>query len=321
MTLLYTTNFTVSVDGSTPIRYLFTREQVAIHNFVAYDLQSLQFGAHNLDLMLLDSNDNSDHNSNFLFDYASVNESDPSVGGTSSPSATASLVSAPAITAKNAGAIAGGIIGGVAALACLYCLVLFHRRQVRSVTLSDLPPGGNPLVSEPILPSPPGFVNPAGIQSALQLSQDRPWGTRALDVPQDAFADRPTTTTVQRPSTIAPMSRSSLAPRGPRKLPTPLPSPPDPIAAPSLLSPPASNPPPADGSVPMSSLTNDQLSLLHHLSASNAPGPVLTAVAQSMVLGSQNRSGLETADNAEPPPEYSTVMRSSTTNGNLFAGT
>ncbi len=76
MTFLYTTNFTVSIDGSTPIRFLFVQPSSISYNFTAYNQQSLQFGNHNLDLMLLDANETSDgaHNSNFLFDYADIND-------------------------------------------------------------------------------------------------------------------------------------------------------------------------------------------------------------------------------------------------------
>src|SRR6266550_9158420 len=93
MTFLYTTNFTVSIDGSTPIRFLFVQPSSISYNFTAYNQQSLQFGNHNLDLMLLDANETSDgaHNSNFLFDYADINDTGtPSTGATPSTSTTPS---------------------------------------------------------------------------------------------------------------------------------------------------------------------------------------------------------------------------------------
>jgi hypothetical protein len=85
MTFLYISNFTVSVDNSTPVQFLFYQlGPPASYNFSAYDKQFLQFGNHNLDLMQLDTNEtgDSDHNSNFLFDYAVINETMPFPGAT-----------------------------------------------------------------------------------------------------------------------------------------------------------------------------------------------------------------------------------------------
>src|ERR1700722_3536353 len=140
MTLLYTTNFTVSIDGSTPIRFLFIQPPSVLYNFTAYDQQSLQFGHHNLDLMLLDANETADsaHNSNFLFDYVIIND-------TMQPGATPTSVH-QSKKGVVAGAIAGGIVGGFTVLACLCYLVLFYRHRARS-DMPNLLPERNLLVT------------------------------------------------------------------------------------------------------------------------------------------------------------------------------
>ena len=97
MTFLYISNFTVSVDKSAPIHFLFYRTSAhALYNFTAYDNQFLQFGNHNLDLVQLDTNETLDsaNNSNFLFDYAVINETMPSV----TPGATATSLTPGATT-------------------------------------------------------------------------------------------------------------------------------------------------------------------------------------------------------------------------------
>jgi hypothetical protein len=147
MTLLYPTNFTVSIDGSTPTQSFFGEPPAAVYSFTAYDQQSLQFGPHNLDLMLLDYFGIQADNSNFLFDDAIINETNPFPGApTSSTSVLASTETSPSLGAPTSsptipasahhstkvGAIAGGVIGGIAALACLCCLVVFYRRQASS---------------------------------------------------------------------------------------------------------------------------------------------------------------------------------------------
>lgn len=319
MTFLYTTNFTVSIDASTPVQFLFTHPLRMVYNFSVYDIQLLQFGPHNLDLMFLDSNDNSDHNSNFLFDYASVNETVPPPGATTSlasavtslppytkPPSTTTSVSIPtskhskAATSANSGSIAGGVLAGLVVLACL---LLFYRRRAHSRALFGSPPERNISQTEATLPSAPRSRHPAGVRDTRQRSPDRPRTSRAVDIPQGTSTNGPTMTFVQRPPAIIPTSTSSLARHNPSSEQRALPS----------LPPSASIPPRADGSVATAALTTDQLNLLHRLSASNTPGPVLAAVAQSMVLGSQNGTGPEVADNVDPPPEYSAVRGTSST--------
>jgi hypothetical protein len=324
MTFEYISNFTVSIDNSTPIQFLFYRSGLpALYNFTAYDQQSLQFGNHNLDLKQLDTNETGDsaHNSNFLFDYAVINEMEPFPNATSSldaaattssasapnatfslaPGATTSSASAPQSKTEDAGAIAGGVIGGLIVLACLCYLVFFYRRRARSMVY-DSPPERNFLVEEAnIFPYMLHSFNPNALQD---ISTDGPVATTSL---------------MQHPSAVIPTSMPPLFPPKPPAFgepPFPGPSsggPPFPVpssadntsaALPSLLLPASLPQQHADGSVVATpTLSDNQLSLLHRLLDSNTPGPVLAAVAQSMVLGSRERGHLEPADSV-PPPEY-----------------
>jgi hypothetical protein len=142
MVFLYISNFTVSVDNSTPIHFLFYPlgpDVTAVYNFTAYDEQFLQFGNHKLDLKQLDTNETGDsaHNSNFLFDYAVINDTKPfphakpsvAPNGTTNPLATAQSKKGDL-----GGAIAGGVIGGIIwiiVLAYLCRLVFFHPENLR----------------------------------------------------------------------------------------------------------------------------------------------------------------------------------------------
>ncbi|KAF8338366.1 hypothetical protein F5887DRAFT_517091 [Amanita rubescens] len=293
MTLVYTTNFTVNIDGGIPIQFLFVQpsNSSALYNFTVYNQQSLQFGNHNLDLMLLDTNETGDgaHNSNFLFDYAEVNDTTPSTGVTPSPGARKGIA---------VGTIVGGIVGGLTALACLCYLVrLWYLRRARS-TMSY----SRPRRPERNLPNLP--VTTARIPSTPRQP------VRVQRTLQGTSTDSPVTTSVQHRSNIIPTYMSSFLPHEP--LP-PCEPPPSAVSLPPSA--PASLPPRADNSLATTILSNDQLNVLHRLAASNTPALVLATVAQSMVLGSPNRSSLEPVDVAPPPPYTSTADL------NLLAGT
>src|ERR1700722_11915765 len=201
MTLVYTTNFTVSIDGSIPMEFFFNAPPGIIFNFTAYDQQTLQFGNHNLDLMLQDTNETADaaHNSNFLFDYASIYETMPSPGGTtslvSSSSVSSSSVSSSSVSSSSVssvssaspasttkGAVAGAIAGvaGIAIISGLY--YLYRRRAGSAVSNSrNLP------VTEAIAPFPLCFDNPIYAQRT----------------PQDTSMGGPTMTSAQYPSSAS----------------------------------------------------------------------------------------------------------------------
>jgi len=303
MTFLYTSNFTVSIDGSTPIRFLFVQPSVVVYNFTAYNQQSLPFGNHNLDLMLLDANETSDsaHNSNFLFDYAEINDTTPSTGATPS---TGTTPSPDATKSVAIGKIVGGIVGGLTALACLCYLVrLWCRRRARS-TMSYLRPERNLPVTIARIPSSPHSGQPVRIQGTLQP-------VRVQGTLQGTSTDGPVTTSVQHRSDIIPTYMSSFLPHEPLAPCEPLaPYEPPPSARTGTVFPPsapASLPPRADSSLATTILSHDQLNVLHRLAASNAPAQVLATVAQSMVHGSPNRSSLEPVDVAPPPPYSSTA--------------
>src|SRR3984957_13547407 len=190
MTLVYTTNFTVSIDGSIPMEFFFNAPPGIIFNFTAYDQQTLQFGNHNLDLMLQDTNETADaaHNSNFLCDYASIYETMPSPGGTtssvSSSSVSSSSVSSSSVSSSSTtkGAVAGAIAGvaGIAIISGLY--YLYRRRAGSAVSNSrNLP------VTEAIAPFPLCLDNPIYAQRT----------------PQDTSMGGPTMTSAQYPSSAS----------------------------------------------------------------------------------------------------------------------
>ena len=74
--------FNVSVDGDTPTQLQFNGTcdpDNPVINFTVFDVQSLAVGNHTLDLNLINATGecNCKNYSDFLFDYASVNETTP----------------------------------------------------------------------------------------------------------------------------------------------------------------------------------------------------------------------------------------------------
>jgi len=77
VTYNYGSRFTVSIDGSLPNQVFFPGITSVMVKFVFYDQQSLQYGPHILHVAMLDENETPGSNSNFLFDFADINEANP----------------------------------------------------------------------------------------------------------------------------------------------------------------------------------------------------------------------------------------------------
>jgi hypothetical protein len=246
-----------------------------------------------LDLVQLDTNESVAHNSNFLFDYAVINDTAPfpNVTSSSAPGAATSSSSALAPQSKKknvAGAIAGGVVAGLI-LASLCYLLFFHRRQA-------------PFPDDPPFDS--GFMT-----TEANTYPYYPQGSFNPDALQNLSRNGPAVTTLQQhPSAVVPASKPPAS--GEPPLPV-LPYLSSTSAAPPSLSPPAPLPQVrADApAVATTTLSDDQLNLLRRLSDWNTPGPVLAAVVESMALGP--RDGIQSRRlepvGSPPPPDYTST--------------
>jgi len=156
-----TDNVSVIMDknpNTTTISTLINNSTIEQYNITVYNNQSLAFGNHIVTVQLLTWVTGS--NTTFWFDYAAVNDTQPS------PSPSASLSPSTSDSSHshiNTGAIIGGVIGFLAVLAAVIVIFLVWQRKQKTTHKT---PVANPIRerSSPVHEGNTHPYQPSGIQ-------------------------------------------------------------------------------------------------------------------------------------------------------------
>ena len=286
-------NATFSIDGGLPQLSQSAGCSPFCYNTSVYNIQSLKYGDHLLEIANCDFNNGLSH---FDFDYADVNDTTPSPNGTIiHPNRSSQYVLfhssrslIPDIVCSKVAVAVGSTIGGLAAIAFAALILVYLWKKSRSRMGTVITPERNPNSFTIDSPSPrPDMSHRISSASLLPVRSDA-YGYNPNTPP--AFMHIPNIQPQITPPPVPSVS-THAAPASHDSEPSNIPTVAEAGSTARDLSTPTQVPEAGGASGPRPGLTEMQAKSISLLLKQNVPGPVVASVMESMLNSEGSSAG------------------------------